>query len=318
MRFLRIPDDQQQRVIAEITEKLKTSLLTSNIFTFSTTLTDTKSKDKVSVIFEPKAYIKMRDLIDRYTSEVGWYGFIDKISDLEYRITDICVYSQLVTGATVKQCNDNWDKDMPIEQMKRRHFHGHSHVNMGVSPSGDDTRHRALQVENTRPDSFYFFMITNKLCAWSAALYDLANGIVYDTDDIDLDVDLGNDERLSDFVVEARKMIQTSTPAALKQMMDERNGVKQESPVIPTTSNVYRSTSVWPSVNEVKPTKDKKKGGKVYKGEPIAAQMGLADYMTEEEIERYAATEPCYNDELLGCVSDNPYFVNSYLNRTMR
>jgi len=321
MRYLRITEEQQEKVLAEITEKLKSSVFTSNVFSFSTTFADTKSKDKVSVIFEPKAYIKMRDLVDRYASEVGWYGFIDKISDLEYRITDICVYSQLVTGATVKQCNDNWDRDMPVEQIKRRHFHGHSHVNMGVSPSGEDARHRSLQVENTRPDSFYFFMITNKSCACSAALYDLAAGVVYETGDIDIDVDLGDGEMLSDFVDDARKMIKTSTPDAVKKMMDERSGVKPDLPPITTTSNVYHNLSPWT------PTPEKKKKGKsgknkkkpkVYTGESIASQLGFSDFMTEDEIEDYAASEPGYWDDIAGHVSDDPYFVNRYLANTMR
>lgn len=323
MRYLRITPEQQEKVLAEITEKLKTSVFTSNIFSFSTTLADTKSKDKVSIIFEPKAYIKMRDLVDRYSSEVGWYGFIDKINDLEYRITDICVYSQLVTGATVKQCNDNWDRDMPVEMIKRRHFHGHSHVNMGVSPSGEDARHRSLQVENTKPDSFYFFMITNKSCAWSAALYDLAAGIVYDTDDIDLDVDLGGGEMLSDFVDESKKMIKTSTASALKQMMDERNGVKtSDLPPVVTTTNVYSGQSAWlpKPVADAKSGKEKKgkKGGKKYKGESIASQLGFTDFMTEDEIEKYAASEPGYFDDIWGHVSDTPSVVNSAVLSMMR
>lgn len=331
MRPFKITPQLHDELMAKISRRLKEASLTSNIFTFTEPLSDTKSKDKVFVTFSMKAYIKMRDLVDRYTSEVGWFGFIDKISDLEYHITDICVYPQLVTGATVKETNEPWDDDMPIDQIKRRHFHGHSHVNMQPNPSSTDHKHRDDQLALVKSDSFYFFMITNKSCAWTAVLYDLAGNTVYGTDDILMDVDLGDGEMLSDFVDSAKKMIKTSTPAALKQMMDERNGVTPAAtatPVIPTTSNTYISgQSAWlpkPSVQAAKPAKADKKGkkdkngAKVYTGEPIYAQLGLGDYMTEEEIESMAAREPGYFDDFTGLVSDTPSTVNQAVLSMMR
>ena len=179
MRPFKITDEKHAELMEKFSAYLKGVTLTSNSFSFSQSFADVKNKDKVFVTFTMKAYIKMRDLVDRYASEVGWFGFIDKISDLEYQITDICVYPQLVTGATVKETNESWDDDMPMEQIKRRHFHGHSHVNMAPSPSTTDMKHRDDQVSMVKSDSFYLFMITNKSCAWTAALFDLANNVVY-------------------------------------------------------------------------------------------------------------------------------------------
>ena len=320
MRPFKITAELHDELMAKISQQLKSTSLTSNIFSFSQSFADTKSKDKVFVTFSMKAYIKMRDLVDRYASEVGWFGFIDKISDLEYHITDICVYPQLVTGATVKETNEPWDDDMPIDQIKRRHFHGHSHVSMNPGPSSTDMKHRDDQLELVKSDSFFFFLITNKSCAWTAALYDLAGNTVYGTDDILLDVDLGDGEMLSDFVDSARKMIKTSTPAALKQMMDERAGVKPAAtpPAIPTTSNCYRDpwlpktaqSAVKPVAVEKKQESKKKPGVKVYTGEPIPVQLGLSDFMDEDELENYAASQPDYIDDFLGYVSDTPSMVN--------
>lgn len=328
MRPFRITPDKHDELMEKFSAYLKNVCMTTNSLSFQHSVVDVKNKDKVFVTFSMKAYIKMRDLVDRFESEVGWFGFIDKISDLEYHITDICVYPQLVTGATVKETNEPWDDDMPIEQIKRRHFHGHSHVNMQPTPSSTDMKHRDDQVAMVKSDSFYFFMITNKKCAWTAALFDLANNVVYNTDDILIDVDLGDGEMLSDFVDDTRKMVKTSTPQLLGQMMAERAAASKpaSAPVIPTTTNVYKDPWLPASAKQSKPSKkedkkDKKtdkKTGKKYTGPSIPAQLGFTDFMTEEEIERMAASEPGYFDDFTGLVSDTPACVNHAVLSMMR
>lgn len=322
MRPFKITKDKHDELMKKFSAYLNNITMTTNSFSFSHSIADVKNKDKVFVTFTMKAYIKMRDLVDRFDSEVGWFGFIDKISDLEYQITDICVYPQIVTGATVKETNESWDDDMPIDQIKRRHFHGHSHVNMAPNPSSTDIKHRDDQVSLVKSDSFYFFMITNKKCAWTAALFDLANNTVYDTDDILLDVDLGDGEMLSDFVDEARKMVKTSTPALLKQMMDERTGKAStppagSAPIIPTTTNVYNHDA-WPSQGAKSVKKEEKKKSKRYTGPAITEQVNLFKPMTEEEWEDYAATHEGYYDDIAGFVSDTPMDVNEAILAMMR
>lgn len=324
MRPFKITQDKHDELMEKFSAYLKNVCLTTNSFSFQHSVVDVKNKDKVFVTFSMKAYIKMRDLVDRFASEVGWFGFIDKISDLEYHITDICVYPQLVTGATVKETNEPWDDDMPIEQIKRRHFHGHSHVDMAPTPSSTDIKHRDDQVSMVKSDSFYFFMITNKKCAWTAALFDLANNVVYNTDDILIDVDLGDGEMLSDFVDDTKKMVKNSTPQLLSKMMAERAGTANTSaPPVQTTTNVYKNPwlpDVAKHPKEIKKEQKKKdkKSGKVYTGESIPAQLGFTDLMTEEEIERMAASEPGYFDDFTGLVSDTPSCVNSAVLSMMR
>ena len=319
MRPFKITDEKHAELMEKFSAYLKGVTLTSNSFSFSQSFADVKNKDKVFVTFTMKAYIKMRDLVDRYASEVGWFGFIDKISDLEYQITDICVYPQLVTGATVKETNESWDDDMPMEQIKRRHFHGHSHVNMAPSPSTTDMKHRDDQVSMVKSDSFYLFMITNKSCAWTAALFDLANNVVYNTDDILIDVDLGDGEMLSDFVDESRKMIKTSTPALVNSMMAERaaaNGTKI--PAIPTTSNVYKGNSPWmPKPKAEKPKAEKEVKKKEPQEEPDYKQLGLFGNFTDEEWEEYAASQGDYYDDITGLVSDSPMVCSQVILASM-
>lgn len=320
MRSFKITDEKHSELMKKFSDYLKSVSMTTNSFSFSYSAPDEKNKDKVMVTFTMKAYIKMRDLVDRYASEVGWFGFIDKLSDLEYRITDICVYPQLVTGATVKETNEPWDDDMPIDQIRRRHFHGHSHVNMMPSPSGTDINHRRDQMELVKSDSFYLFLITNKSCAWTAALFDLANNTVYDTDDILLDVDLGDGEMLSDFVEESRQRIKQQTPTALKQMLEERTGVKPATqPIATTTNGASGGQSAWlPKAPASFAFESEKKQKNKKEKKKKSAQKSFLDDMTEDELEDFAATQADYYDDMLGYVSDTPMVVNDAVLRMMR
>lgn len=301
MRPFKISPDQHASMLEKFSDYLKSVSLTSDRIRFEHVISDVSNAQKVRVIFSPKAYIKMRDMVDRYSSEVGWYGFIDKLSDTEYRITDICIYPQLVAGATVDQTNDVWDADMPVEQIKRRHFHGHSHVNMGVTPSATDTRDREDKIAMTRANSFYLFLITNKSCAWSAQLFDLAGNAVYNTDDILIDVDLGDGELLSDFVESAKSRITTRTADNYRAMMGERTGTKEEPKAVTTATTEGSSLSAWLP----KPAKKKKKS-KVASATSDKTLLDILDELNGDALENLAAANGDYYDDILGYVSDTP------------
>lgn len=317
MRPFRITPEKLQELVNKYQEHLKSINLASNSFSFTEHFTDVKDKNKVFLTFTMKAYVKMRDLVDRYNSEIGWYGFIDKISDLEYRVTDICVYPQLVTGSTVKETNEPWDDDMPIEQIKRRHFHGHSHVNMGVSPSPTDIKHRSDQAELVNSNSFYVFMITNKRCEWSAAVFDLAANIIYSTEDILIDVDLGEGEMLSDFISNTQKMVKTSTAAAVKTMMDERNGATT---AVTTPQFNATASSPWLPKPKQGGKTGKKTAAPAYEQLSLRDRIKLVDITDEalEELEDMAYSQQGYYDDILGQVSDSPAECNRAVLEMMR
>lgn len=317
MRPFKVTPEKHQELMDKFSEYLKSVSMVSNSFSFTEQFSEVKNKNKVFLSFTMKAYIKMRDLIDRFDSEIGWYGFVDKISDFEYQITDICVYPQLVTGATVKETNEPWDDDMPIEQIKRRHFHGHSHVNMGVTPSGTDMKHRADQVEMVNSNSFYIFMITNKKCAWSAVVFDLANNVVYNTDDVLMDVDLGDGEMLSDFVEDTKKYVKTSTAAAVNTMMAERNGTAATTT---TFKPANTASSPWlPKPKAAVPEKKTKKNEKEKEEQlSLLQKMAMLDEDDIEELEELAYMHDDYMDEILGQVSDSPMVCNKAILASMR
>ena len=96
-----------------------------------------------TVYITAEAFIKMRTLVDNTDTEIGWYGVVKKYPGLQetYVIEDIIVYPQRVTGATCEQ-DDNkmfeFEMSLTDEQVNNKRFQGHSHVNMGITPSGDD------------------------------------------------------------------------------------------------------------------------------------------------------------------------------------
>lgn len=153
-------------------------------------------------LIEPKIYItteaycKMRKLVDDTRTEIGWYGTVTKVPGLNstYVIEDILVYPQKVTGATCEQDEDRmfeFEMSLTTEQVNTKRFHGHSHVNMGVTPSGVDESF--YQDILTQVDDYFIICITNKSNAYTVRFYDVQNNILY----TDLKIDILNDEGTS-------------------------------------------------------------------------------------------------------------------------
>lgn len=103
---------------------------------------------------------KIYCIVDHYGTEVSWYGDITVNDDCSViTIDDIYLFPQVVTGGTFRTdtpqiseaydvwydeklnemmaCFDETGESKPIMQ-----YNGHSHVNMGVAPSGEDVNFR--------------------------------------------------------------------------------------------------------------------------------------------------------------------------------
>lgn len=225
MRNCKVSSEQQEQLLARFKEYLSTMKFSKKL-SFEAAVEEQKLEEKVFVTFSAIAYIKMRELVDRHPYEVGWYGLIDKIAPKEYRVEDIVVYPQVVTSTTVKEDEEVWDDSATPDEIRRRHFHGHSHVNMNVSPSETDLAHRSNLTQLLGPNDFYLFFITNARCEISAELYDLADNAVYENDDIQFDVDLGNNSMLSGFIEESNARIKRVS--VINQFKNENKKIKTE------------------------------------------------------------------------------------------
>lgn len=171
---------------------------------------------KATVRFTPMAWEKMTLLLKEFDKEVAWHGVCERVDGEEntYLISDIMVYPQVVSAATVqmdeteyaKWLQDNGDD----ERFYQIHFQGHSHVNMATSPSGVDLEHQASIVNQLKKNGFYLFAIYNKRhdCNWF--IYDMQKNIFFENKDVS--VVIGDGESLDDFVKEAKSMVKNNTP----------------------------------------------------------------------------------------------------------
>lgn len=75
-----------------------------------------------------------------------------------------------------------WMNELDDETFNHMRFHGHSHVNMGVTPSGVDTDYQET-LANTVQD-FYIFGIFNKKRSYNLYLYDMEQNVLFETKDL--------------------------------------------------------------------------------------------------------------------------------------
>ena len=141
-----------------------------------------KNLTEPSIYITADAYIKMRKLVNDTSTEIGWYGTVTKQPGLDevYIIDDIIVYPQKVTGVTCEQDDDkmfNFEMSLTTEQVNHKRFQGHSHVNMGVTPSGVDEQF--YQDLLTQVNDYFIITVTNKREEYTTRFYDITNNIVY-------------------------------------------------------------------------------------------------------------------------------------------
>lgn len=160
---------------------------------------ETKQIKEPTIYITPNAYLKMRKLVDATSSEIGWYGTVSEYPGLErvYLIDDIIVYPQTVTGATCEQDESKmfeFEMSLTTEQVNKKRFQGHSHVNMGVTPSGvDEAFYQDLLTQVT---DYFIIAITNKRNEYTVRFYDIQNNILYSNIPILLLLEDGSDLNL--------------------------------------------------------------------------------------------------------------------------
>lgn len=105
-----------------------------------------------NVRFDITAWEKIQFIVDHESMEIGWFGTVDHDPKSNtYIITDIFITEQRRHGATCEQSAKGLNeltseiiRDLSLSSEEKRNrlntfnFWGHSHVNMGVSPSCED------------------------------------------------------------------------------------------------------------------------------------------------------------------------------------
>lgn len=215
-----------------------------------------------------EAYLKMRKLVDDTSTEIGWYGTVDKLPGINsYIINDIIVYPQIVTGATCEQDEDKmfeFEMSLTDEQVNHKRFHGHSHVNMSTGPSGvDESFYRDILSQTT---DYFIITITNKRKEYTTRFYDIENNILYTDVPINIVTDKG--ELLDDWYDEAKDKLTNKTVVTKKEPVKYPSSVVTEEELDDLYDEGWYDRydrygyDYWPSYYKVTEQKEKRKPGR--------------------------------------------------------
>lgn len=203
-------------ITKEVNDSLKKIRMSDGSFTFNKSFkferkfSGEKAKQRVSIRFTPEAFNKMLLIIMNEEKEVGWHGVSERVSETEFVVKDILVYPQQVTATTVDTDEEEYAKwliKIGEDNFNNLHFHGHSHVNMGVTPSSTDMGHRQDITSQLGSEDYYIFMIWNKSLRWSAAVYDMKTNIQYETEDVDVVIPFSDGTTAGDLIKELKDKV---------------------------------------------------------------------------------------------------------------
>ena len=175
------------------------------------------AKEKVMLIYTQEAFLRMQALVDFFDTEVAWYGLVDKIDDLTYRVYDVKVCKQYVDGAKVDTEDDDvleFFGSLSDDEAEHMHFQAHSHVKMSTTASAVDTQNQQDVIKSMGKTGFYIFQIWNKNGDINTYMYDLDNNTFYDRKDIMIEIEdsLGTVDdflgSVADLVTEKKKKYQ--------------------------------------------------------------------------------------------------------------
>jgi hypothetical protein len=187
---------------------------------------------KATVFFNEIAWRKMQALVKEFSSEIGWHGIAyrgeDETKD-EYYITDIIVYPQEVTGATVTTDQveyQDWLMNHDDEVFNNIRMQGHSHVNMSTTPSSVDWALYKSILDQLDDDMFYIFLIWNKSGSKTILIYDMKKNILFETADVTVEVE--DDGGFDEFMEEAKKLVKTKTVSTTYTKQETKKDTKKE------------------------------------------------------------------------------------------
>lgn len=225
---IRLTTTEIDALIKKIRNKLEKEKSTDGEINISE---KTESVDeRATVYFKPVAWTKMCQLIHGFDTEVGWHGIAKKLNGKhEYLIEDILIYPQEVSGVTVEMDEDDYDPwlvSLTENEFNNLRMQGHSHVNMGVSPSGTDLDGNKKILSTLGDDMFYIFMIWNKKLERNIKIYDLEDNIFFENKDIDVEFTEYDSEL---FLENAAEMVSKKT-YAVTTTNKNANGKKETKP----------------------------------------------------------------------------------------
>lgn len=287
----------------------------------SFTKTFTCENQKATVYFTPEAWAKMVMLVKEFDKEVAWHGVASRTDDEsanEYVISDILVYPQTVSGASVEMDTEEYAKwimeNAEDERFNNIQMQGHSHVNMAPNPSSVDLNHQEEILNMLGAEDFYIFMIWNKSFVSNNKVYDLKKNVLFENGDITVKI-IGGTEDLDGFLKAAKEMVKTRTyqPSGTYSGYGSHSyGVKPAGGPynpLPTSTTTTAASSSKESKKSDSDKGKKEKGKKDEKKEKSRTRIGAG----------WVGADSCRQSTLPGCGYDDefdderwPYGIGAY------
>lgn len=211
-KIIRITKEDLVECQKDFAESLKGLKLVNGKFSFSKVFS--AKANEATLYYTAEAWTKIVVLLEHFTKEVAWHGVAQRVEGDEsaYIISDILVYPQTVTGSTVEMDTGEYAKwlqhgdERGDERFDYLKMQGHSHVNMGVTPSGVDLHHQEEILRQLGDKSFYIFMIYNKSFKHDIKIYDMALNTMFDDSDITVKI-IDAVEGVDDFLESAKDLV---------------------------------------------------------------------------------------------------------------
>ena len=301
-KHIKLTSQQKQDFVREFFESLNSAKMSNGEISFKKSLPTIDRK--ATLYFTPLAWDKMKSLIDNFETEVGWHGLAKRGDDEtkdEYIVYDIMVYPQEVTGSTVttdQKAYTLWLYAQDDETFNAMKFHGHSHVRMGVSPSGVDIDHQAGILDQLTDDMFYIFNIWNKRNEYNAKIYDLRKNILFETSDVSIKI-AGCDYDNAEFMKTSRDLVK---PKVYNSSYSGSYQGNQTKPATQQSSAPASTTPTQSTAAQQKPIEENNKP--TYSGVKVSKDTGSSKG-SENGIKKKGTVVPVNSYQNDGYYEDN-------------
>lgn len=306
---IKITDESLNEVRKAFEEALSTGKFSDGKITFTKTLGIVNRK--ATVFFTELAWLKMQTLIREFDKEVAWHGIAKRGEDAskdEYYITDILVYPQEVTGATVSTDQEKyqmWLMNHDDEVFNNIRMQGHSHVNMGVTPSSVDTSLYDRILEQLDDDMFYIFMIWNKRKEKTIKIYDLAKNILFDTSDVTVEV-LDDGTGIEKFLKDAKDAVKDKPTTPTTTYQSPYRGSYGYGGYYGGYGSSYGGSAKEEESKKTEPPKDTASSQKKRKGKRKGKKHGGVNNACDESTQATLWDGYDYDD------MDDPFYARGY------
>lgn len=195
MKQITLDDNFKQEAIKKFTDYINgLNRYPSNRIDFTTEIENTtKTLAKPTIYISATAYLKMMLYVRDTATEIAWHGTVERnIKANWYFIKDVFLYPQIDSAATVDTDQEKYQEWlMNIEDdevFNNIRFQGHSHVNMGTSPSSTDLNMYETFLQVLPKNDYYIFMIMNKSGDLTSLIYDLEKNTIFESEDINIKI----------------------------------------------------------------------------------------------------------------------------------